>query len=436
MIKQAWIAVGLAALIVGCGGAGGGSGLGGSKTGSSSTAGATAGSGSTGGSSTSGSLTSGSTSGTTGSVSSSTGGSSATTGGTTGSTSGSSVGSTGGSSAGSTTGTSSASTSGSTGSSTAGSTGGSTGGSATTGGSIDSTTGGSTGSATGGTVDVIVSDDPGTTGGGSTGSSTDGGTSGGTTSGSDAGTTGGGAGSTSGGTAGGPIGDWGHSNAVYLKVYEVDLTGPAGNVVVFSDPEGMLIDIKRLRDKQGPRFLFLNRKSIPFGSYSGATVVVGDIFTVMAAGQSKGTAKQFAPSLSDGSGHALLQYTFDKTVTVGGASNTVVVNFDLEHWQDKNNVVTPHLHQGKALGLSDPNRQEQAKLTGQVSNLIYGQSFLLKHDAHSTYLVTFSPSTQFVGGGTKNTKALANAQHVMVDGYWDASAGNFVANSVKVQSEL
>lgn len=426
MIKQAWIAVGLAALLVGCGGAGGGSGLG-SKTGS--TGGSTAGSGVTGGS-----VTGGSSSGTTG-------GSLGTTGGTTGSSTNSTGGSTGSSTTGSTTGSSTGSTGGGVGS---GTTGGSTTSGSTTG--SDTTTGGSLGGSstgsTGGNTDIIVSDDPGTTGGDS--GSTTGGDVGTTGGGSDSstggssgptGTTGGSTGSTTGGDTGGPVGDWKNSKGVLVKVYEVDLTGPAGNTVVFSDPAGVMVDIKKLRDNQGPRFLFLGRKSIPAGSYNGATVVVDSLFTDMAAGQSKGVTKQFSPSLSDGAGHSVLEYSFGKTVNVGAGSSTVVVNFDLEEWQDKNNVVTPHLRQGKAVGLNDPTRQEHAKITGQVSNLIYGQNFSLKHDSHSVYLVTFGPSTQVVGGGTKNTKTLANGHHVMVDGFWDPSKGSFSAASVKIQSD-
>jgi hypothetical protein len=222
---------------------------------------------------------------------------------------------------------------------------------------------------------------------------------------------------------------------VWVTVKSVDLVGAGGNTNVYSNATGVTVDLKTLRDSTGARFQFLNEDHVPAGTYTGAKVVLDKNLVVFPHLAATGTPMTFDPQYDDGSGNSAISFNFDHAHTVGeGASDEVVVDFDLAHWDETGNVVTVSLKEGGKDGLGDTDRHENIHYPGTVADLAgTGPNFTfhLNHHSQQGFPVSTNADTNiFESDGL--TPDLANGKDVIVEGCWDQVSGTLVAKSVRV----
>lgn len=221
---------------------------------------------------------------------------------------------------------------------------------------------------------------------------------------------------------------------VWVTVKSVDLVGAGGTTNVYSDATGKTVDLKTLRDSQGARFEFLNRDSVPAGTYTGAKVTLAHDLVVFPHLASTGTNMTFAPQYDDGAGNSAITFNFPKPRTVTGDSEDLVIDFDLANWDETGNVVTVSLKEGSKQGLENPDRHEDIHYAGTVTGLAGASpdfTFTLFHGNQAGFPVSTSADTHFFQ--TDGAEAVvAEGKHVVVEGHWDQVTGKLVAKSVRV----
>ncbi|MGC4047184.1 MAG: DUF4382 domain-containing protein [Armatimonas sp.] len=74
-------------------------------------------------------------------------------------------------------------------------------------------------------------------------------------------------------------------SSVWATVLKAELISADGSVVVlFDDPDGQILDLRRLRDLAGARYSFLASGDIPAGTYTGIRVTVAPTMTLFPVG--------------------------------------------------------------------------------------------------------------------------------------------------------
>ncbi len=199
--------------------------------------------------------------------------------------------------------------------------------------------------------------------------------------------------------------------------------------MVFSNPDGTSIDVKQLRDSQGPKFQFLDQTVVAAGSYSGVRIFLSPNVSVVLSSNGKSLSKQFSPTLVS-NGYAVVAYNFNQSFVVGSAAATLAIDFDLKDWMDDNGIVTPHLGQGSTGNLGNPSRQLRAHVPGFIKNLLAGQSFDLRHG--NSLVHTLVNQLTLVSGKAFTVQSLTNDQKVQVNGNWNPTTHSLSAISVKV----
>lgn len=222
---------------------------------------------------------------------------------------------------------------------------------------------------------------------------------------------------------------------VWVKIYSIKLTSATGTVTLFDDANGQILDVRSLRDASGQRFSLINSKSIPTGTYTGATIVVSKDFSVLPnTGTSTLTAKQFS---DDGGGKKNITVTFSPSLTIGSGTNNVVLDFDLASWTDGATVSPVVKHERTHSGLDDKNRHEDEDYHGVVSGLTGTapvQSFSMGFGTGTITVVTSASTNIFTQSGTASS-SMANGQRVEVVGAFNSTTGNLEATSIKIEDE-
>jgi len=221
---------------------------------------------------------------------------------------------------------------------------------------------------------------------------------------------------------------------VWVTIKSVDLVGAGGSTNVFSDANGVTVDLKTLRDSTGARFQFLNENAVPAGTYSGAKVVLAKDLVIFPHNATVGTPMTFDPQYDNGSGDSAVTFNFNSPHEVHGNSDKVVVDFDLAHWDETGNVVTVSLKEGGKQGIDDPDRHENIHYPGQVTDLAGDApnfTFHLNHGHQQGFPVLTNADTKFFQSDGQ-TPSLGEGKDVIVEGYWDPTLGKLVAKSVRV----
>lgn len=227
----------------------------------------------------------------------------------------------------------------------------------------------------------------------------------------------------------GPREDYAH---VWATIYKVILTPQDGTaaVLAFESAEGVLIDLKTLRDASGERYAFLSSTSVPAGTYTGATVTIGSTMQLIKSGQSTGTDLAVDSSIAtDASGHPAIPITFRSPKTLGEGTSSVVVDFNLAKFVVKASGVLPALAEGVGDGLNFPHRHESGEYRGTISGLsgtAPDLTFTLTTGTGQVVTVTTSASTALYGA------TLTDGVTVSIDGTVDATTGVLAATRVGV----
>lgn len=292
------------------------------------------------------------------------------------------------------------------------------GGSGSTGGNLS---GGSTGTS------PIDGSTGGSTTGGTTGSTTGGTTSSGTSGSADPGVT---IVATDDSSRAGS--DMSAFSSINVVVHEIDLTGDAGNVVVFSDPVGVSIDLAKLQDASGPLFGFLTHAAVPAGTYTGVRIVLDDTFTATLSSTGSTVQLHFAPEYTDGNGHAILTYALNPPLVVTGAEDVIAIDFRTGAWSNNGGEITPLLGSGSSTGVDDPGRWIPVQMVGMIRNLNPGVAFDINHGSKTTLHVILSPGTTVSGTRKNSVYTLANGQHVFLGAVWNETERVLESRTIRV----
>jgi hypothetical protein len=224
---------------------------------------------------------------------------------------------------------------------------------------------------------------------------------------------------------------------VWATIFRVDLVDISNNVVnVFNDANGVVIDLKTLRDANGQRFAFLSETSIPAGTYTQAKVTLAPNLNLIAKGQTTGTTLQLDASIPrDSLNNAVVTFNLPAPRPING-SDDVVVDFDLANFKVQLGKIVPSLKEGGKTGLGDRNRHEENEYEGDVSALSGSAptfTFTLTRGGRSV-TVTMTVDTTIFNANQAPSPTLANGKHVHVRGVFDTTANSLVANSIKIQS--
>lgn len=218
---------------------------------------------------------------------------------------------------------------------------------------------------------------------------------------------------------------------VWATIFKIELVASDGTAVsLFDNPAGKTIDIKSLRDATGARFSFLDKKSIPVGSYTGLRITMTSSLTLFSKGSASGVATPFDDTFKrDANGNVALSLTFP-TAKQEDADDNIVADFDLANFKVLNGKITPSLKEGSKTGLGDEARHEEGEVEGVVTGLA-GTAPILTFKIGRVNVVT-SATTNIFNANAEPNAMLAEGQKVEVRGKLNLAGDMFVANAVKI----
>ncbi len=225
----------------------------------------------------------------------------------------------------------------------------------------------------------------------------------------------------------------GNYDHVWVSVKEVDLVGPAGTQVLFTDTAGKNLDLASLSAAGLAQFNFLGLKSVPPGSYTSIKFVLDQNLVLFPQGATTGLNRVFAGS--DVNGTKSLSLNLEPGEQIIGDDN-LVVDFDLSQWTDNGTQVTAVVSRYTGSGLEDGTRHDSDDYHGTISNLA-GTSpdltFDLSQGNGTPIHVAANSSTSIFNNDGVANPALANGQKVSVRGTFDVTAGSLLATSIKIK---
>ncbi len=225
---------------------------------------------------------------------------------------------------------------------------------------------------------------------------------------------------------------------VWVQIKEVDVVPTTGALVpVFSNPTGLSVDLKTLRDSTGARFLLLNNQPLSQGSYTGIKVILDKNVTVFPAGSTSGVAATFAGA---GGTDFVMDLNFRAPKPHSASGGDFIIDFDLSKWKLVGSVVqtdSNFLKEGDGAGLNDKNRHEAGEYEGVITNLAGTapvQTFGLSKRGGTINVSTSDLTVIFTRTGGL-VPSLANGQEVKIRGVLDAATNMVAAAKISVGSE-
>lgn len=225
---------------------------------------------------------------------------------------------------------------------------------------------------------------------------------------------------------------------VWATIFKVELIKQDGfAAIAFSDPKGISIDLKNLRDASGTRFSFLGTAAVSDDVYAGARVTIAPALTLILRGGTTGTPTTVAASVPrDSQGNPLISLDFAAPRHLG--NDDVIIDFDLASFVISGGKVTPRVKEGQRNGLDNPARHERDEHEGVVNGLS-GVSpnftFTIQKGSNAPITVATDATTVIFTSGSQTSVALANGQRVEVRGAFDSTANVLRAVSVKIENE-
>lgn len=219
---------------------------------------------------------------------------------------------------------------------------------------------------------------------------------------------------------------------VWVNIKKIALVGGTREAVLFSNPDGKVVDVRSLRDASGQRFLMLSAASVPAGNYSALHVTVGRELSIVPTGATTAVNATFEGGTSP---EQLLVLGFHAPEEVD-SDQDFVIDFDLAGWELSGTVVSAsggYLRQGDETGLDDEDRHDASEIEGQISELsgtAPNQTFLLD----GVRVRTTAATVLFNENGSP-TPVLANGKYVTATGKYDVSTDEFDAEGVTIYED-
>jgi hypothetical protein len=219
---------------------------------------------------------------------------------------------------------------------------------------------------------------------------------------------------------------------VWVTITKVTFDGAKGPVVAYDNPAGVVVDLKTLRDATGAKYSLLGTLALPADTYSDVQVVLLKDLTLVPKGQTTGVAATFTPL--DASG---LTTTLTLPLTPKAITSDFCVDFDLASWTISGSQVTAVIKESNKAGLEQSDRQVEDEYHGAVSNLsgtAPTQTFTLASDESAfSVTVTTDANTAILNSDGSANPALANGQHVALEGTFDATTHTLAATKIIIK---
>lgn len=234
---------------------------------------------------------------------------------------------------------------------------------------------------------------------------------------------------------------WTSYSHIWVTVKEVIFDGKSsGAVIAYNDPTGTQLDLHALRDGSGGLYSLLGTASLPNDSYTDVKIVLDKGITLIANGSTTAVSANTTFAGLDAGG-----LTKTLTVNLGASGVTITKDFEIDFKVDQwtydsgtDTVTTTNPGSGDGTGVGDPTRHQKDDFRGAVGNLTGTaptQSFTLTRgdDQNEAVTVNCSALTTIVNGDGSPNPALANGQHVIVEGYFDTTARAIVASTITIR---
>src|SRR5262245_45605328 len=224
---------------------------------------------------------------------------------------------------------------------------------------------------------------------------------------------------------------------VWVTLYKVELVSADGTAqTLFEDAAGRSVDLKTLRDANGPRFLFLDNANVQPGQHAKVRVTVGSNLMLFPHGATTGQETPIAdsfPRTSDGK--VVIEFPLAALRNVASGHDNLVVDFDLANFVLRSGRIEPHCKEGEQTGLTSRERHEEDEYVGVVAQLS-GQSpnfqFFLAMPSGRAVVVVTDSNTSVVNADATPGPLLANSKRVLVEGVFDPAVQQLKAKEVKI----
>lgn len=224
---------------------------------------------------------------------------------------------------------------------------------------------------------------------------------------------------------------------VWVRVCKVEMRDSEGAYrVAYESTEGVLQDLKSLRDERGGKFVHLANASLPPGTYDQVRVTLRDEIGLIRKGETKGELKHFTKTILD-AGDAVITFDLNPPLVFPSEENKVIIDFDIEKFSfDNEGNVVPVIRQGDDTGFESPERHEAREYHGIVTSLESG-SFLLDLMESGLVEVLYDDATllseEMPTQASQGEKALLkNGQSVEVEGRYDPTRNSVIATAIRI----
>ena len=226
-------------------------------------------------------------------------------------------------------------------------------------------------------------------------------------------------------------------DAVWVTIYEARLGGNGPSQVVFSDPEGAVVNLTSLNDGDS-RFLFLGTSEVPIGRYSSVQFLASNGLTLFEEGSSTGIEATFHDDLDSGDNRSLLQLNLTPNLDVPSGDGKLVVDFDLTQWTIDGTVVSPVLMRHDGDGFHQDDRHDHHEFRGVITRLdgeAPNQRFGLALRGTDRILPVHTTEDTRIFREDGDSPRLANGMHVAVRGRFLTDAHSLRAHAIKIIGE-
>lgn len=222
----------------------------------------------------------------------------------------------------------------------------------------------------------------------------------------------------------------------WVKVYEIDITTSSSTSVVFLDPQGKLIDLKTLREKDGPRFAYMGSFDPKTGDVVRASVTIDKNYTIKkpdAAELKTGTLTD--PNNLEGD-KIKLMVNLNPRLTKGDKP-AIVIDFDTKKFSDideKKSTLVAKV--GDTSGIDEKNQQIPTDFSGTLSSIAGSApalSFSVGFGDNRSIRVNSDSQTAIFSIDGQVNPTLSDGNIVDVRGAYRFPERQFIAQTVRVR---
>jgi hypothetical protein len=226
-------------------------------------------------------------------------------------------------------------------------------------------------------------------------------------------------------------------DAVWVTIYEARLGGNGPNEVVFSDPDGVTVNLISLNDGDS-RYLFLGAEAIAVGRYTSVQVLTSKDLTLFEEGSDTGIEATFAEGLDAGENKSLLRLNLTPNLEVPTVDGKLVVDFDLTQWTINGTVVSPVLTRHDGHRFHEDDRHEHHEFRGVITRLdgeAPNQKFGLALRESDRVLPVHTTEHTEIYREDGDSPRLENGMRVTVRGRFRTDTHSLWARAIKIHGE-